>query len=312
MIELRFFGGLSVEETASVLRVSPDTVKRDWRFAKAWLMRELRGEAKARLHASMTAERWRRIEELYHAAQARPADERAAFLDEACAGDATLRQEVESLLAQPVSADEFLERPARGRGPADHADAVRRGDAARAVRDRRPAWGGRHGRGLSRARHASSAATSRSRSCPSSSRSIPIAWRGSDARRSSSPRSTIPTSAPSTASKTPDGIRALVLELVDGPTLADRIAQGPIPLDDALPIARQIARRSRPRTSRGSFIATSSRPTSKSAGRHGEGARLRARQGLCRRRVGGRISRAHRPSRERDAGRDDPRARPPT
>ncbi len=38
-----------------------------------------------------------------------------------------------------------------------------------------------------------------------------------------------------------DGVRALVLELVDGPTLADRIAQGPIPLDEALPIARQIA-----------------------------------------------------------------------
>ena len=38
-----------------------------------------------------------------------------------------------------------------------------------------------------------------------------------------------------------DGVRALVLELVEGPTLADRIAQGPIPLDDALPIARQIA-----------------------------------------------------------------------
>jgi len=44
MIELRFFGGLSVEETASVLRVSPDTVKRDWRLAKAWLLRELRGD----------------------------------------------------------------------------------------------------------------------------------------------------------------------------------------------------------------------------------------------------------------------------
>src|SRR5262245_27790608 len=38
-----------------------------------------------------------------------------------------------------------------------------------------------------------------------------------------------------------DGVRALVLELVDGPTLADRIARGPIPLDEALPIARQIA-----------------------------------------------------------------------
>ena len=38
-----------------------------------------------------------------------------------------------------------------------------------------------------------------------------------------------------------DGIRALVLELVEGPTLADRIKQGPIPLDEALPVAKQIA-----------------------------------------------------------------------
>ena len=44
MIELRFFGGLSVEETAEVLHVSPDTVKRDWRLAKLWLLRELEGE----------------------------------------------------------------------------------------------------------------------------------------------------------------------------------------------------------------------------------------------------------------------------
>ena len=38
-----------------------------------------------------------------------------------------------------------------------------------------------------------------------------------------------------------DGVRALVMELVEGPTLADRIAKGPIPLDEALPIAKQIA-----------------------------------------------------------------------
>jgi len=44
VIELRFFGGLSVEETAEVLKVSPDTVMRDWRLAKAWLLRELSGE----------------------------------------------------------------------------------------------------------------------------------------------------------------------------------------------------------------------------------------------------------------------------
>src|SRR5687768_15714711 len=46
VVELRFFGGLSVEETAEVLHVSPDTVKRDWRLAKLWLLRELEGESR--------------------------------------------------------------------------------------------------------------------------------------------------------------------------------------------------------------------------------------------------------------------------
>ena len=41
VVELRFFGGLSVEETAKVLKVSPQTVMRDWRLAKAWLLREI-------------------------------------------------------------------------------------------------------------------------------------------------------------------------------------------------------------------------------------------------------------------------------
>ena len=42
VVELRFFGGLSVEETAAVLKVSPETAMRDWKLAKAWLLRELR------------------------------------------------------------------------------------------------------------------------------------------------------------------------------------------------------------------------------------------------------------------------------
>jgi RNA polymerase sigma factor (TIGR02999 family) len=42
VIELRFFGGLSVEERAEVLDISPDTVMRDWRLAKAWLWREMK------------------------------------------------------------------------------------------------------------------------------------------------------------------------------------------------------------------------------------------------------------------------------
>jgi RNA polymerase sigma factor (TIGR02999 family) len=41
VVELRFFGGLSVEETAEVLKVSPETVMHDWKLAKAWLLREL-------------------------------------------------------------------------------------------------------------------------------------------------------------------------------------------------------------------------------------------------------------------------------
>jgi RNA polymerase sigma factor (TIGR02999 family) len=42
VIEMRFFGGLSVEETAEALHISRDTVMRDWQFAKDWLQRELR------------------------------------------------------------------------------------------------------------------------------------------------------------------------------------------------------------------------------------------------------------------------------
>ena len=44
VVELKFFGGLSIEEIAEVLRISTDTVKRDWKFARLWLLREL-GEA---------------------------------------------------------------------------------------------------------------------------------------------------------------------------------------------------------------------------------------------------------------------------
>jgi RNA polymerase sigma-70 factor, ECF subfamily len=44
VVELRFYGGLTVEETAEVLKVSPDTVVRDWKLAKAWLLRELSRE----------------------------------------------------------------------------------------------------------------------------------------------------------------------------------------------------------------------------------------------------------------------------
>jgi RNA polymerase sigma factor (TIGR02999 family) len=52
VVELRFFGGLSLEETAVALDVSIDTVKRDWRFAKLWLLRQLESASPVRSRSS--------------------------------------------------------------------------------------------------------------------------------------------------------------------------------------------------------------------------------------------------------------------
>jgi serine/threonine protein kinase len=59
----------------------------------------------------MTTDRWRRIEALYHEMRARPVHERAAALSAACAGDAALQAEVQSLLDQPESAAGFFATP---------------------------------------------------------------------------------------------------------------------------------------------------------------------------------------------------------
>ena len=60
-----------------------------------------------------------------------------------------------------------------------------------------------------------------------------------------------------------DGVQALVMELVEGPTLADRIAQGPIPVDEALPVADKLPKRWKPHTNGASSIATSNPRTSR-------------------------------------------------
>ena len=44
VVELRYFGGLSIDETAEILNISPDTAKRDWRLARAWLIAQLTGK----------------------------------------------------------------------------------------------------------------------------------------------------------------------------------------------------------------------------------------------------------------------------
>jgi serine/threonine protein kinase len=62
----------------------------------------------------LTPERWKRAEDLFHAARARPPGERAAFIAEACPEDDALRRDVESLLSEPVSDDGFLAVPTLG------------------------------------------------------------------------------------------------------------------------------------------------------------------------------------------------------
>ena len=106
VVEMRFFGGLSVEETADVLKVSPVTVMRDWSSAKAWLYRELAGGT------AMDAERWKQVDRLLHAALERPRDERDAFLRAACVDDEALEREVRSLLAaQEQAGSSWSARP---------------------------------------------------------------------------------------------------------------------------------------------------------------------------------------------------------
>ena len=107
IVELRFFGGLSIEETADVLEVSPATVKRQWSTARAFLHREM-----ARAAVMMTPERWHRISEILEQALELAPEKRPRFLDVACSSDPELRSEVQSFLsAHETSSPGFLDRP---------------------------------------------------------------------------------------------------------------------------------------------------------------------------------------------------------
>ena len=104
IVELRFFAGLTVEETATVLNISPATVKRDWSMARAWLWRRIkRGEGGKK--------QWEKIKELL-GPHWNANSERAAFLQAACGTDMSLRQEVESLVQGPRIQQQPLATPA--------------------------------------------------------------------------------------------------------------------------------------------------------------------------------------------------------
>jgi serine/threonine protein kinase len=196
----------------------------------------------------MTSERWRRIEQIYEDALQRIPSERGAFLESACGGDEMLRRDVERLIMANGEAGGFLASPAWELASGGLV-------AATMTHDRDSSLVGRevgHYRILA----------------PLGSGGMGEVYRAHDSKLN---RQVALKVLPDLFSRDPDRlarfkreahvlatlnhpniaaihgfedsgeVRALVLELVEGPTLADRIARGRIPLEEALPIARQTA-----------------------------------------------------------------------
>jgi eukaryotic-like serine/threonine-protein kinase len=191
----------------------------------------------------MTSERWRRVEELYHAALTRDEGNRTAFLVRACAGDDTLQRAVESLLTQPASARGFLN------GPTVTVTAQLGNDTGASVLSGRRLGAyqvqvriGVGGMGeVYSARDTKLGRDVALKILPRLFTSDPerLARFEREARVLASLNH--PHIGAIYGLEEADGVRALVLELVDGETLADRIARGPIPPKEALTIAGQIA-----------------------------------------------------------------------
>ena len=191
----------------------------------------------------MTPERWRRVEELYHAALTRDEIDRAAFLADACAGDDALLREVKSLLAQPTSGRGFLDGAAMAVAAqlaSDIGQSALTGRRLGAYEVRARIGAGGMGE-VYRARDTKLGRDVAIKILPPHFTSDPerLARFEREARLLASLNH--PHIGAIYGLEDADGVRALVLELVGGETLADRIARGPIPVNDTLTIARQIA-----------------------------------------------------------------------
>jgi len=191
----------------------------------------------------MTSPRWEQISHLYHAALKRPVNERAVFLAEACAGDNALRREVESLLAQPASAKEFLGEPAlvaAAQLVSDIGASVLTGRRLGIYQVHALLGAGGMGE-VYRARDTKLGRDVAIKILPRLFTSDPDRL----ARFEREARVLATLNHPNIGAiyglEESDGLRALVLELVEGNTLAERIQRGPIRLSEALTIARQIA-----------------------------------------------------------------------
>jgi Tol biopolymer transport system component len=198
----------------------------------------------------MTPERWRRVEELYHAARTRPASERAAFLAEACSDDEALRRNVESLLNEPVSDDGFLDLPARAAAhlALEVAPATMSGRTLGSYHLQALLGAGGMGE-VYRARDTKLARDVAIKILPRAVTSAPDRL----ARFEREARMLAALNHPNICAiyglEEADGLRFLILELVDGETLAQKLAKLPVlnsrvsglPITETLLLARQIA-----------------------------------------------------------------------
>lgn len=193
----------------------------------------------------MTAERWQQIERLFSLALERDPAARSSFLKEACGEDESLRKEIESLLASSAGIERFMESPAidaaakaLARDRARLADLVGHTVAHFRIVDMIGAGGMGE---VYRARDERLKREVAVKVLPEIFAADPerVARLDREARLLAS------ISHPNVASihglEEVEGKRFLVLELVEGETLAQRLTKGPLPLDEALEICRQIA-----------------------------------------------------------------------
>ena len=199
----------------------------------------------------MNQDRWRRAEDLFHAALERPPETRRAFLDEACAGDSELRRQLETLVLQDERAGSFLEQPVMAAVTASPAPARRWRAPSRPVPDPLSARRRRDGRGLPRPRQQ---ARPRRRDQDAASRVRARPRRLARFRREARTLAALnhPNIAAIYGLEESGDVDYLVLELVEGEAL-----RGPAARDRRarlrLPGRRRAAR---PRTSTGSSTAT--------------------------------------------------------
>jgi eukaryotic-like serine/threonine-protein kinase len=191
----------------------------------------------------MSTDRWRQVEELYHEALRWDASRRATLLRDACAGDEALRRDVESLLAHEGSAAGFLAAPAlevAARAMAEESAAFVTGQRFGSYTIQSPLGAG----GMGEVYRARDSRLGRDVAI----KVLPAVFTGDPdrlARFEREARILAALSHPHIGAiyglEDAGGVLGLVLELVEGPTLADRLVARPLAIEKALTIARQIA-----------------------------------------------------------------------